>query len=112
MWDIVLECIRTIVIALILLFIWKIGKERSLNTQKGWGFILAGWSLILFGSALDVTDNFESLNWLIIVGDTEVEAFLEKFVGLLVGYVLLFIGFIYWLPSGAKKIASIKNEFV
>ena len=78
MWDIILECTRTAIIALILFFIWKIGKERSLNTQKGWGFILSGWSLILFGSFLDITDNFESLNWLIVVGDTEVESFLEK----------------------------------
>ena len=112
MWDIVLECLRSAVIALILLFIWKIGKERSLDSQKGWGFIISGWSLILFGSVLDITDNFESLNWLIIVGDTEVEAFLEKFVGLLIGYIMLFIGFMFWLPSGAKKIDRLKNEFV
>ena len=112
MWDIILECFRTVVIALILFFIWKIGKERSLNSLKGWGFILYGWSFILFGSVLDITDNFESLNWLIVVGDTEVEAFLEKFVGLLIGYVLLFIGFLFWLPSGAKKIDNLKDEFV
>ena len=112
MWDIILESFRTIIIALILYFIWKIGKERALNTQKGWGFILSGWSLILFGSFLDITDNFESLNWLIVVGDTEIQAFLEKFVGFLIGYVLLFIGFFYWLPSGAKKIDRIKREFV
>lgn len=112
MWDIILECFRTIIIALILYFVWKIGKERSLNTQKGWGFILSGWSLILFGSFLDITDNFESLNWLIVVGDTKIQAFLEKFVGLLIGYILLFVGFFYWLPSGAKKIDRIKKEFV
>lgn len=112
MWDIILECFRTIIIALILYFVWKIGKERALNTQKGWGFILSGWSLILFGSFLDITDNFESLNWLIVVGDTKIQAFLEKFVGLLIGYILLFVGFFYWLPSGAKKIDRIKKEFV
>jgi len=112
MWDIVLEFIRTAVICLILIYIWKIGRARGLNTQKGWSFIIAGWSLILFGSALDITDNFESLNWLIVIGDTEVEAFLEKFVGLLVGYILLFIGFLFWLPAGAKKVDKLKSEFV
>lgn len=112
MWDIILECFRTAIIALILFFIWKIGKERALNTQKGWGYIIYGWSFILFGSMLDITDNFESLNWLIIVGDTEVEAFLEKFVGLLVGYILLFIGFYTWLPYGIKKVDNLKKEFV
>jgi len=112
MWDIVLEFIRTAIICLILIYTWKIGRARGLNTQKGWGFIIAGWSLILFGSALDITDNFESLNWLIVIGDTEVEAFLEKFVGLLLGYVLLFIGFLFWLPENAKKIDRMKSEFV
>ena len=112
MWDIILEFIRAIIIAFILLSIWKIGKKRSLDSLKGWRFILAGWSLILFGSILDITDNFESLNWLIIFGDTEAQAFLEKFVGFLIGYILLFVGFLFWLPSGAKKIDSLKNEFV
>ena len=112
MWDIVLEFIRTAIIFLILIYIWKIGRARGLNVQKGWGFIIAGWSLILFGSALDITDNFESLNWLIVVGDTETEAFLEKFVGLLVGYILLFIGFLFWLPENEKKIDRMKSEFV
>jgi len=112
MWDIVLESIRAGIIALMLFYIWQIGKERGLNMQKGWRFIIYGWSFILFGSVLDITDNFESLNWLIVVGDTETEAFLEKFVGLLVGYVLLFIGFLFWLPAGARKIESIKREFV
>lgn len=112
MWDIALEVIRTAVICLILVYIWKIGRSRGLNNQKGWSFIITGWSLILFGSALDITDNFESLNWLIIVGDTEAEAFLEKFVGLLIGYILLFIGFLFWLPENAKKIDRMKREFV
>jgi len=112
MWDIILEFIRTGVICLILLYIWKIGRARGLNYHKGWWFIIAGWSLILFGSTLDITDNFESLNWLVVVGDTEVEAFLEKVVGLLIGYILLFVGFLLWLPEGARKINSLKNDFV
>lgn len=112
MLDIVLECFRTLIIGLILFYIWKIGRARGLNAQKGWSFVLTGWSLIFFGSLIDITDNFDSLNWLIVVGDTEVESFLEKFVGFLLGYVMLFIGFLYWLPAGAKKVDSIKKEFI
>ncbi len=112
MWDIILEFVRTIIICLILLYIWKIGHARSLNLHKGWGYIISGWSFILFGSILDITDNFEALNWLVVIGDTETEAFLEKFVGFLIGYILLFIGFLLWLPAGSKKIDNLKNEFV
>ena len=112
MWDILLECIRAIVISLILFYMWKIGKSRGLNYQKGWGYIIYGWFFILFGSILDITDNFDSLNWLIIIGDTKTEAFLEKFVGFLVGYILLFVGFLFWLPAGANKMETMKNDFV
>ena len=112
MVDIILECIRTLVIGLILFYIWKIGRVRGLNTQKGWSFVITGWALIFFGSFIDITDNFEELNWLIVVGDTEVESFLEKFVGFLVGYIMLFIGFLHWLPAGAKRIDRMKKEFV
>lgn len=112
MWDILLECIRAIVISLILFYMWKIGKSRGLNYQKGWSYIIYGWFFILFGSILDITDNFDNLNWLIIIGDTKTEAFLEKFVGFLVGYILLFIGFLFWLPAGANKMESMKSNFV
>lgn len=112
MWDIILEIIRAIVISLLLYYTFKIGRARALNLHRGWNYILAGWAFILFGSILDITDNFESLNWLVVVGDTETEAFLEKFVGLLIGYILLFIGFLLWLPEGANKMDSLKSDFV
>lgn len=112
MFDILLECFRAVIITLILFFTWKIGNKRSLHTERGWSFILYGWVFILFGSLLDITDNFESLNWLVVIGDTEVEAFLEKFVGFLVGYVLLFIGFLFWLPANATKVDILKSDFI
>ncbi len=43
----------------------------------------------MFGSLVDITDNFEYLNRFVIIGDTETEAVLEKFVGFLGGFVLL-----------------------
>lgn len=112
MWDIILESIRAVIILFILIAIWRIGTKRGMNLQKGWNFVIAGWCLILVGSLLDITDNFDSLNQFVIIGDTEVEAFLEKFVGFLLGYVLLFVGFLYWLPAGAKRVDTIKNEFI
>ena len=112
MWDIILESVRSGVIALILFYMYRVGRERGFHQLKGWKVILAGWSLILLGSVLDITDNFESLNWLLIVGDTEVEAFFEKFVGYLLGYVFLFFGFLYWLPASAIKMEGLKSDFV
>ena len=61
--------------------------------------IVGGFGLLLFGSVLDITDNFDSLNRFVVIGDTEVQAFLEKFVGYLGGYALLAIGLLRWIPT-------------
>jgi len=48
---------------------------------------------------IDITDNFPSLNHYIIIGDTEYQAFLEKVVGYLFGFILLTVGFWKWMPT-------------
>ena len=53
----------------------------------------------MFGSVLDITDNFESLNSFVIIGDTKTEAILEKFVGFLGGFVFLAVGLFKWIPG-------------
>lgn len=112
MWDIILESIRTGVIALIVGYLWVVGRKRGLHRQKGWTPLLAGWGLIFIGSLFDITDNFEGLNFLIIVGDTPAQAFIEKVVGFLFGFVLVAIGFMYWVPDGVRRLDLLKNDFI
>ena len=99
MTDIILETIRAAVLLGILIFLWNSGRARFERLRKGWRLILLGFALLLFGSILDISDNFESLNRFIVIGDTDVEAFLEKFVGFLGGFVFLAIGLIKWIPG-------------
>ena len=99
MTDIVLETIRAIVLAGILIFLWNSGRNRFSQTRKGWNFILLGFGLLFFGSVLDISDNFESLTPFIVIGDTETEAFLEKFVGFLGGFIFLAVGLFKWIPG-------------
>ena len=96
--DVVLETARALVMAVIFAFMVMVGHRQNLYEQRGYGFIVGGFGLLLFGAILDITDNYEGLNRFVVIGDTQVEAFLEKVVGYLVGFVLLFIGFWYWLP--------------
>ena len=98
MWDIALESVRASVIGLLLGYAWWRGKREQLHLQKGWLYVIAGFALIFLGSVVDVTDNFDSLSAYVIIGDTEYQAFLEKVVGYLLGSLLLFVGFRYWLP--------------
>ena len=61
--------------------------------------MLTGFGLVFLGSLFDLSDNFPSLNPWIIVGDTPAEAFLEKFVGYLGGFIAIAIGIHRWLPA-------------
>jgi len=100
MLDIVLESLRALILAGILLVLWRRGgKDQAMRTYPGWRPILAGFGLILFGAVLDITDNFPALNAYVLIGDTEVEAGLEKLVGYTGGFLLLFLGFLNWGPA-------------
>ena len=80
-------------------FLWWEGRKRRDLSRSGWRLILLGFGLLLFGSLLDITDNFEELNPYVIIGDTEVEAVLEKLVGCLGGFLLLAWGLVRWVPT-------------
>ncbi|MCD4704034.1 MAG: PAS domain S-box protein, partial [Methanosarcinaceae archaeon] len=97
--DLVLETTRTIVLFILIVYLWRAGSERVELSHKGWNLILTGFTLLFFGSAIDITDNYESLNHFVVIGDTEVQAFLEKMIGYLGGFILLAIGMIQWLPT-------------
>jgi len=97
--DVILESIRSVVLLAAALFLWKSGRNRIELCRRGWRLILGGFLLLLGGSLIDVTDNFESLNFLVIAGDTPAQAFLEKIVGFLGGFVLLAVGLVRWLPT-------------
>jgi len=64
--------------------------------------VVVGFGLVFLGMAIDITDNFPALNDFIVVGDTEVEAFIEKVIGALLGFLLLALGFRRWIPSIIK----------
>lgn len=96
--DIPLESFRAIVVAGLFIYIFVMGRLTGQTAYKGWNQLLGGFGLLLFASVLDVTDNFEQLNRYIIIGDTHGQAFLEKVVGYLGGFILLFFGFMRWLP--------------
>ena len=112
MVDLVLEIFRTVVLGIILGYFWWLGRKFELRRQEGWGYILAGFSLVFLGSLVDISDNFPALNRFIILGQTPYQAFLEKVIGYLWGFIFLAIGFAKWLPAVAalrEAERSVKN---
>lgn len=100
MSDIVLESLRALVLVGILFVLWRHGGSRQLmRSDPGWRRILGGFTLILFGAILDITDNFPALDIYEVIGDTKTEAWLEKLVGYTGGFLLLFFGFLRWSPA-------------
>ena len=109
MAGITLDVIHFLILLYIILWLRLNGAKRCLDSLKGWNFIVAGFALLLFGSLIDFTNNFESLNWLVIVSDTEVEAFLVKLIGSLGGFFLLAVGLAIWLPE-VHALIRVNNE--
>jgi hypothetical protein len=59
--DVVLEVARAVVMTVIFAFMVIVGRRQSLYEQRGYRFIVSGFGLLLFGAALNITDNYEEL---------------------------------------------------
>ena len=103
MSDLILEIVRAALLTGILAFLWIKGERQAHLPRQGWKTILSGFGLLLFGSLIDITDNFETMSRFVVVGDTAVQAILEKLVGFLGGFLLLGVGFARWLPRVASQ---------
>jgi hypothetical protein len=99
MHDVYLEFLRAILVLILFIYLFMIGKRSFVHKQNGWIYIRLGFGLLVFASFIDITDNYENLNQYIVIGDTSAQAFLEKVVGYLLGFLMLTIGFFKWLPK-------------
>jgi len=98
MSDVFLEVVRAAIIAAVLAFLALHPAVKAASRIKGWTYLQLGFGLVLFGVLIDITDNFQALDRYVIIGDTVYQAFLEKVIGYLLGFVFLALGFWTWLP--------------
>ena len=110
MTDIVLEAIWASILLGITIFLWKAGRDRFPLSQRGWTLILVGFGLLLFASIINVTNNFDSLNRFVVIGDTRVAVFLEKFVGYLGGFSILALGLVRWIPTVQRLSEEVRER--
>ncbi len=96
---ILIESLRCLITGLIFWLLFLTGRNsRDIRQQDGWYLILMGFGLMFFATAIDITDNFPFLNRFVLIGNTPLEAILEKVFGYLLGTTLIFYGFLRWLP--------------
>ncbi|PHZ84057.1 sensor histidine kinase [Paremcibacter congregatus] len=93
-----IESARSALVFLIILYLWRVGRNSFGLRRKGWTLIMIGFSLLLFGSLIDITDEFEGLSKYIVIGRTPIQAVLEKIVGFMGGFLFLAIGLVRWVP--------------
>lgn len=100
--DLVFECIRALVLVVLLIILFLRGKFTSLARHRGWKLIVAGFCLITLATLIDITDEIPGMERFVILGDTIYEALIEKLPGYLLGFVLVLIGFYRMIPSLQK----------
>ena len=99
MFNLSIDIFRALVTGAIFFYLRSLRKKEDVRFHKGWIFVPIGFGLILFGSLLNITDNFPSLNKYVLIGDTKYEEFLEEVIGYFFGFVFVGIGFWKWIPS-------------
>ena len=104
--NIIVEIIRALCISFILILLLTKGNSKTIRSIGGWNYFVSGFSLLLLGSLIDVTDNFPSLNKFIIIGHTPYQAIIEKIIGYMGGFMLLAVGFWKWTKALLKYRAN------
>ncbi len=99
MSDIIIETCRALIVGFLFVFLLLDRRINEVRTIHGWNLIISGFGFILFGMVVDITDNFEQLNRFVIIGDTEYQAFIEKIIGYLLGFLMLAAGIWKWIPG-------------
>src|SRR5210317_430599 len=106
MIDIAVETLRAAIFLAIVALLWRKRNRFEAGVRRP---ILAGFGLLLLASLLDISDNFPALNSLVFLGDTQLESFLEKIIGYLLGTLLIFIGLLRFEPVSSRLQTSLRE---
>jgi diguanylate cyclase (GGDEF)-like protein/PAS domain S-box-containing protein len=99
--DVVLDILRALLPGMLVVWLWRMGREHGLAQQPGWRVIWSGFLLVFAASLLDIAADFPVFaTWRNV---TAIVAVLME-AGYLVGIALLAWGFWRWMPGIATLI--------
>lgn len=104
--EIVVESLRALLLGLIVVWLWRVGRRYGLARQPGWRIIWSGFLLVFFAGVLDLAGDFSVLGLspaLHVVRVALYEA------GYLIGIALLAWGFWRWMP-GIAAMAQMQRQ--
>ena len=100
--DTFIETLRALLALVVLFYLYRTGKRERLRRARGWWYILLGFSLILFGTIVDMIEELPFFDRQVFTGSTALVSYLENVLGYMTGFLLLALGLVRWLPSIAK----------
>lgn len=98
----ILQIVCTAIVSVLFLFLLRAGHRLDTRRQAGWGFVVAGFGLILFGMLLGIAASVPALGRIMLFGDNAAATFLQYFLGYLLGYFFLTVGLLKWIPAIAS----------
>ena len=99
MTGIFLDSIIAIILAgLVAFLLWR-GRQNFANPARGWIWIIAGFSLLLFAELIRIAPHFDPLDRFTATTNTFIVTILEKAVGTLGGFLALAVGLVLLIPG-------------
>ncbi|MBF0292552.1 MAG: PAS domain S-box protein, partial [Nitrospinae bacterium] len=93
-----LEIVRALFTLLIFAYLLHLRGSSVLGRQSGWGWIVAGFGLIFFGTVIDVIEEIIPFQAFDSFRGASLLPFLENLLGYLPGFACLAIGLWKWIP--------------
>ena len=95
--DIVIKTVHVFLMGGTLYYLWRTGCKIGLRTQAGWCEILIGFSLLLCGILIDISNKLLPLP--LSITELAYQFYLGKWGFYLLGPLFLIIGLSKWLPA-------------
>ncbi|MBN2713075.1 MAG: response regulator [Planctomycetes bacterium] len=100
--DFLMEALRGVLLAMLMVYFWYVGKRERLGNQVGWKFILAGLAILVLAVAVDVADDVHQWRAIILFGEVSLGLVVEEIFGYALGLTLFMIGVIKWISLVAS----------
>ena len=101
-----LDSVRVLLVMLILLGCYQGRVRRPTSIARAHRIATVGTCLVLFGTLLQLSANFESLDRFVILGNTRVQMLLSNFVGYVLGFAMVAVGVAQLMP----RLASLTDQ--
>jgi len=104
-----MDTVRVLLVMLILFGGYQGRVARPSSIARAYRIAFAGTCLVLFGTVLQLSANFESLNRFVVLGNTHAQMILSNFIGYVLGFGMVAVGVAQLMPRLATLTSQEDN---